>query len=274
MSWKGEVGGVNGRGTMFIKLGPKGEQVPIAVLIPNIITTLSLCSGLASIHYSLIEKWDFAVAAIALAMIFDMLDGRAARLLHVSSRFGAVLDSLSDFVSFGVAPAIILHEWLLTPAITPFELGAVMIYALCAGLRLARFTANVGAPKNTAPSNYFTGMPTPAAAAGVMIPALLQLSNAQWKFPQWGIMLLSITIALLMVSRVPTFAYKKFSISRQLTVLLMVLMGVLAVTLLTHFWLTLAVIASVNVLLTPVSWVMKSRVKTTEEGLKISKDVA
>lgn len=259
---------------MFIKLGPKGEQVPIAVLIPNIITTLSLCSGLASIHYSLIEKWDYAVAAIALAMIFDMLDGRAARLLHVSSRFGAILDSLSDFVSFGVAPAVILHEWLLPPAITPLELGGVMIYALCAGLRLARFTANVGAPKNTAPSNYFTGMPTPAAAAAVMIPALLRLSNPEWLIPQWGIVILSLTIALLMVSRVPTFAYKKFSISRQLTVLLMVLMGALAVSLLTHFWLTLAVISSVNLLLTPVSWIAKLRSKSGEDELKISKDAA
>jgi len=299
---------------MFFKLGPKTSQVPIAVLVPNIITTLSLCSGLASIHFALIEKWGPAVASIALAMVFDALDGRAARLLHVSSKFGAVLDSLSDFVSFGVAPAIILHEWLLKPAVTPFELSGVMIYALCAGMRLARFTAAVPGSKpatyspRSAPSappplpplppltpdtfqsspspqptpppastatNYFSGMPTPAAAAAVMIPALVNLSGVfTWQFPQWSIVALALVIGLLMVSRVPTFAFKKLSINRRLIVPMLLLIGLTVVSLVTHFWLTLAILATFNFCLTPFSWFIRWRAKAAEEGTKITNDEA
>jgi len=258
---------------MFIRIGPKQTEIPVAVLVPNFITTLSMCSGLASIHFSLMGKWEHAVAAIALAMIFDALDGRAARLLHVSSKFGAVLDSLSDFVSFGIAPAIILHQWLLKPAVTPVELGAVMVFALCAGLRLARFTAAVpgakpapaassGQPSSAAPSNYFTGMPTPAAAATVMIPAMHDLADwTTWKFPQWAIAGLAFATGLLMVSTLPTFAFKKLSIRRPLVIPAMILLGFVAVSLVTHLWLTLMIIASVNLALVPWSWFVRRKAR-------------
>lgn len=246
---------------MFIKIGNKTSDVPIAALVPNFITTLALCCGLASIHFSLVEKWDSAIAAIALSMVFDALDGRAARLLRVSSKFGAVLDSLSDFVSFGVAPAIVLHQWLLRPAVTPIELGAVMIYALCTGLRLARFTAAVPSSKpGSAPTNYFTGMPTPGAAAAVMIPAMWELSKAStFKIPQFAIAALAVTIGLLMVSRVPTFAFKKISINRRLAVPMMILLGLIVVNTVTHFWLTLTILSAVNLLLIPFAYFVKNR---------------
>jgi CDP-diacylglycerol--serine O-phosphatidyltransferase len=272
---------------MFIRIGPKTTEIPVAVLVPNFITTLSMCSGLASIHFSLMGKWEHAVAAIAMAMIFDALDGRAARMLRVSSKFGAVLDSLSDFVSFGVAPAIILHQWLLKPAISPLELGAVMVFALCAGLRLARFTAAVPGvkpapppPSPTAPptaagtslppasavsgatSNYFTGMPTPAGAATVMIPAMHELAGwTTWKFPQWSIAALAFATGLLMVSTLPTFAFKKLSIRRPLVIPAMILLGFVAVSLVTHLWLTLMIIASLNLALVPWSWFVRRRAR-------------
>jgi CDP-diacylglycerol--serine O-phosphatidyltransferase len=259
---------------MFLKVGPKRTgEIPIAALVPNFITTLSMCSGLASIHFSLIKHWEPAVGAIALAMVFDALDGRAARLLRVSSKFGAVLDSLSDFVSFGVAPAIILHEWLLAPAMTPVELAAVMIYAMCAGLRLARFTAAVPTTKQPhAPSsNYFTGMPTPAAAAAVMIPAMYNLSNVSlWIIPQWAIVLLSLTIGFLMVSRVPTFAFKKLTIQRRLVIPVMILLCLVVVSMATHFWFTLVVISALNVLLIPFAWAMRARTRSGEESLRLA----
>ncbi len=266
---------------MFLKISGRDTQIPIAALIPNFITALSLCSGLASIHFALVEKWPHAVAAIAFAMFFDAVDGRAARLLRVSSKFGAVLDSLSDFVSFGVAPAIILHEWLLKPAatsptlteFTPFELAAVMLYAMCAGLRLARFTAAVPATKPstnlpvTAPSsNYFTGMPTPGAAAAVLIPAMYELSGITvWKFPQWLVIMLAITIGLLMVSRVPTFAFKKLTINRRLAIPMMVLLSLVVVSAITQFWLTLTILATINLLLVPFAWAVKRRNRVSEE---------
>ncbi len=263
---------------MFIRIGPKTTEIPVAVLVPNFITTLSMCSGLASIHFSLMGKWEHAVAAIAMAMVFDALDGRAARLLHVSSKFGAVLDSLSDFVSFGVAPAIILHQWLLKPVMTPIELGAVSVFALCAGLRLARFTAAAPAPKPAAatavasgtvqpaasspPSNYFTGMPTPAGAATVMIPAMHELAGwTSWKFPQWSIAALAFATGLLMVSTLPTFAFKKLSIRRPLVIPVMIVLGFVAVSLVTHLWLTLMIMASVNLALVPWSWFIRRKAR-------------
>lgn len=258
---------------MFIKIGPKQTELPVAALVPNLITTLAMCSGLASIHFSLGERWEPAVAAIAMSMVFDALDGRAARLLRVSSKFGAVLDSLSDFVSFGVAPAIILHQWLLKPAVTPIELAAVMVYAVCAGLRLARFTAAVPATKPAAgpsngpvvTSNYFTGMPTPAAASAVMIPAMYRLAEPNgWQMPQWVIALLAISIGLLMVSTIPTFAFKKLTISRRLVVPLMLLFALFAVTLITHFWLTLVAISAINVALVPWSWWKRRKARAIE----------
>ncbi|MBS0195898.1 MAG: phosphatidylcholine/phosphatidylserine synthase [Planctomycetes bacterium] len=258
---------------MFIRLGSKSKaEIPVAALIPNVLTTLALSSGLASIHFSLMEKWEKAIIAIALSMVFDTLDGRAARLLRVSSKFGAVLDSLSDFVSFGVAPAIILHQWLLksdpVPAkavVTPLELAAVMIYALCAGLRLARFTATPPAPKSAAAANYFVGMPTPAAAAAVMIPAMIMVSDdITWRPPEWVSMSLAFVIGLLMVSRVPTFAFKKLTINRRLVAPLLILVGLFVVSLATHFWATLAGLAAFNLALTPVSWIMRARSRSAE----------
>lgn len=259
---------------MFIRIGPKTTEIPVAVLVPNFITTLSMCSGLASIHFSLLGKWEHAVAAIAMAMVFDALDGRAARMLRVSSKFGAVLDSLSDFVSFGVAPAIILHQWLLKPVMTPVELGAITVFALCAGLRLARFTAAVPAAKPAAAtvanvsqsvpqpvaSNYFTGMPTPAGAATVMIPAMHELADwTTWKFPQWSIAALAFATGLLMVSTLPTFAFKKLSIRRPLVIPAMIVLGFVAVSLVTHLWLTLMIVASVNLALVPWSWFVRRK---------------
>lgn len=268
---------------MFLRLGPRRHtEVPIAALIPNVITTLSLCSGLASIHFSLLAKsakmpegmdpavWQHscfskAVVAIGLAMVFDALDGRAARLLRVSSKFGAVLDSLSDFVSFGIAPAVILHEWILAPVLSPIDLAAVMIYALCAGLRLARFTAGSPAPKAPAMANYFVGMPTPGAAGAVMIPTMVQLSrDVPWTPWPWLSISLAIGIGLMMVSRVPTFAFKKLSVNRRLVAPLLIIVGLLVVSLATHFWLTLAGLAAFNLLLTPFAWILGRKARATE----------
>jgi phosphatidylglycerophosphate synthase len=127
---------------MFIRMGDHKKTVPALVLVPNLVTTLALCCGLASLHFALLKDWDKALAAIVLSGIFDVLDGAAARLLRVSRRFGAVLDSLSDFLAFGVAPALILQQWLLVPAaangtekparwLVTLTLVAVMTFAVC-----------------------------------------------------------------------------------------------------------------------------------------------
>ena len=141
--------------------------------------------------------WERALAAVLFSAIFDALDGRAARLLRVTSKFGAVLDSLSDFVSFGVAPAVILHQRTLSHLINDagpgganiFALIAVTTYALCAGLRRWRFTSAAPPPKPSQ-SNYFVGMPTPAAAGAVLIPPLLDVSKTfNYAIPDWAVVI-------------------------------------------------------------------------------------
>jgi CDP-diacylglycerol--serine O-phosphatidyltransferase len=174
---------------MFLRLGPRRRDLPVAALIPNLLTTLALCSGLASLHFALQPNWEKAMGALVLAGIFDFLDGGAARLLRASSQFGAVLDTLSDFLAFGVAPALILHQWMLAGQ-GPLGLAAVMTHALCAGLRLARFTAAIPKEKDkaAAPSSFFVGMPTPASALAVLIPVMLsQSETVRYTPPVWAV---------------------------------------------------------------------------------------
>lgn len=246
--------------------------VPLRYLIPNLITTTSLCCGLAAIHFAIkaafpapipvddiaatiaqkaprFNNWDRALAGVALAMIFDGLDGRAARMLRVSSQFGAVLDSLSDFVCFGVAPALILYLWGLREA-EAFGFAAVVCFTLCSAFRLARFTASV-APKGAEASkiaavmkNYFAGCPTPAAAAAVLIPVMIFESKfSDWRMPAWGVILHTLFIAWLMISRRPMFSFKRLRVRRALVVPLLVIVGLFLALTVRDPWLALTALA-------------------------------
>ena len=266
---------------MFLRTDHPRKTIPFAALVPNFLTTLALCCGLASLHFALHERWERALAAIVLSGIFDVLDGGAARLLRVSSRFGAVLDSLSDFLAFGIAPAVILHQFILArpsavKAIDGLSIVAVMLFALCSAMRLARFTAGIPAatPVPTAakpanpkqrPGRYFTGMPTPAGAGAALIPAFLAVSDhareifPKWSIPEWVIALYIIIIALLMVSRLPMFALKGVRFSRGGVVPAMLVIGFLAAMMMVDPWLTLAGLAAVYLALIPVAWFLKKR---------------
>jgi CDP-diacylglycerol--serine O-phosphatidyltransferase len=265
---------------MFLRMGDHKRSVPAAVLVPNFLTTLALCSGLASLHFALAEQWERALAAVVLAGVFDVLDGAAARLLRVSSRFGAVLDSLSDFLAFGVAPAVILQQWVLRPPTAKFvdslSLVAVMTFAVCAALRLARFTSAGGAPTLVSatltrkPSLYFTGMPTPAGAGAALAPAFL--IAAEWidlgTIPEWALSLYLIVIGLLMVSRVPMFALKGVRVSRRWTAPLMVLLVVLAALMVRRPWTVLAGISVFYVLTVPWAWALARRAKIRDASAR------
>ena len=246
----------------------QSASIAIARIIPNAVTTLALCSGLVSIHYSMAEQWNRAILAIIASAVFDVLDGGAARLLRTQSRFGAVLDSLSDFVSFGVAPAIILHQWLLRPPTTKlvdsFGLMAVMCFAVCAALRLSRFTANALLVDPAAPvrkpkqSSGFVGMPTPAAAGCVLIPAMLATSESVKAYmpawPEYAIAAYTIFIALLMVSRVPTFSLKGLRIPRRMLAIVLIALVLLFAQFVSQPFLTVAALAAVYLL--TVVWSM------------------
>lgn len=193
-----------GRRLVF-KRGP----VPVRILVPSMFTLMALCAGLTAIRMAIEHRYDLAVAAIVLAAVLDGIDGRVARLLKATSRFGAELDSLADFVNFGVAPAIIIFTWALGDLRTPGWI-IVLIFAICAALRLARF--NVSLDSTDSPvwkSNYFVGVPAPAGALLLMLPLYVEslgLLNTAWFWPI--ILIYTLTISLLMVSQVPTFSGK------------------------------------------------------------------
>jgi CDP-diacylglycerol--serine O-phosphatidyltransferase len=190
--------------------GRRFRQIPVRLLVPNVITLLALCAGLTAIPLAVQGRLEWAVAAIVFAGVLDGIDGRVARMLKGTSRFGAELDSLADFVNFGVAPALMLYFWGL------HELGhagwiACMVFAICAGLRLARFNVMVDDPNKPAWAvNFFTGMPAPGGAIAVLLPIYVHfLGMPRFAFVAPVTFVYTLAIALLMVSRLPVFSGKR-----------------------------------------------------------------
>lgn len=235
------------------------QHVPIRKVIPSVITTASMCCGLASIHFSLKgdtnELLKTALFAIGLAALLDTLDGRAARLLKATSRFGAVLDSLSDLVAFGVAPGLLLHQWMLKDQ-GSLGLAAVVAFVMCSALRLARFTSMpTQKPSRSALAMFFQGLPTPAAAGAVLAPVMLDVSryahirSEKVVSPEYiqalGPALVianTFVVAALMISRIPMFSFKKVRIRRAAVVPLLALMGLLVIAMFKDPWLTMPLI--------------------------------
>ncbi|MCC7253256.1 phosphatidylcholine/phosphatidylserine synthase [Hyphomicrobium sp.] len=185
-------------------------RIPVRMMVPNFFTLLGLCAGLTSIRMSIEGRYDFALAAIVFAALLDGLDGRIARLLKASSRFGAELDSLADFVNFGVAPAIMIFTWGLGEH---RSLGwiAVMLFALASALRLARFNTLIDDERPKWQSDFFQGVPTPAAAIIVLLPIYLaQLGLDLRSSPVLLNLVLAyvILVGLMMVSILPTYSGK------------------------------------------------------------------
>jgi CDP-diacylglycerol--serine O-phosphatidyltransferase len=205
-------------------------------MIPNVLTLLALCAGMTAIRYAMIGKFEAAVVAIIIAGILDGLDGRMARLLKANSTFGAQLDSLSDFLSFGAAPAIVLYFWSLA------ELGSLgwviaLFFAACCALRLARFNTQLDVELPPYAYNFFTGVPAPAGAGIVIIPMFIafEWGDAVVRSPWLNAVIVAATAAL-MVSRVPTVSLKRVRIHHDYVVPALLLVGVLAAFLTTAPW--------------------------------------
>jgi CDP-diacylglycerol---serine O-phosphatidyltransferase len=185
------------------------RQVPIRMLIPNFFTLLSLCAGLTAIRMALESRWDLALALVVLAGLLDGIDGRAARFLKAQSRFGAELDSLADFVNFGVAPALIVYTWGLAGNLKGFGWICVLVFAASMGLRLARFNSMLDVEKPKWTSNYFTGMPAPAGAITVLMPLYLDGAGFfDMRTMPWTIAFYTLAMAALLISTIPTFSGK------------------------------------------------------------------
>jgi CDP-diacylglycerol---serine O-phosphatidyltransferase len=186
------------------------KAIPVRTLVPNLITLLALCAGLTAIRVAVEDKLELALAAIVFAALLDGIDGRIARMLKGTSRFGAELDSLADFVNFGVAPALILYFWGLHELKSAGWIAA-LVFAICAGLRLARFNVMIDDPNRPVwAGNFFTGIPAPAGAITVLLPIYVSFLGLPVSLiTVWLTFFYTLLIALLMVSRLPVFSGKR-----------------------------------------------------------------
>jgi len=223
-------------------------------LIPNILTLLALCAGLTAIRFALQGRWEAAVLAILVAAILDGLDGRIARILKGASKFGAELDSLSDFVCFGVTPALMLYLWS-AHGLGRFGWLVALLYAICCALRLARFNTSLDQPEQPQwTSRFFTGVPAPMGAGLVLWPMLLdfQFAGDFFRSP-YIVVVFMVAVAGLMVSKIPTFSFKRFRVPPQWILPTLLAVAMIAASLVTAPWLTLSVFAAIYLGSIPVS---------------------
>jgi CDP-diacylglycerol--serine O-phosphatidyltransferase len=241
---------------------PRG--IPLRTIVPNAITVLALCSGLFGIRYAIAGDWERAAAAIVLAAFLDMMDGRIARLLKGQSRFGAELDSLSDVTAFGVAPAVILYQWVLAQIGTgdpAYELWArygwlvALAHAVCGALRLARFNANIDVEDQPHKSaGFLTGIPAPAGAGLTLLPLFLWLwTGADILHEPLLVAPWAALSAFLMVSNLATFSWGSLKLRRHVRFGALVVIALIGGALLTAPWPTLSVSALIYAALIPFS---------------------
>jgi CDP-diacylglycerol--serine O-phosphatidyltransferase len=228
---------------------------PLIHLVPNAFTVASICFGLSAIRYGLDGRYQTAVIMIILAGIFDGLDGRSARLLKITSKLGAELDSLADFLSFGVAPAFLIYLWSLH-AVGNLGWAIALLYVICAALRLARFNSELEDPDRPPwMARFFTGMPAPAAAGVVMVPMMLTFALGQDWPAAWILnAVVMIAVALMMVGTVKTFSIKMATTRIRPQYLLPTLVGIGAIiaALVNVPWLTLLAVAFIYLASIPV----------------------
>lgn len=223
-------------------------------LIPNMLTLLALCAGLTSVRFSLDGKWEMAVIAILAAGVLDGLDGRMARLLKSTSKFGAELDSLSDFVSFGVAPGLVLFLWTLESGLGGVGWIIALIFTISCALRLARFNSMMDQKQPVWANRYFTGIAAPAGASISLLFMVMHfytesdffrsaILNAAWM----------LFMAFMMASRIPTFSIKRIRIARRFIMPVLLLVGGLAAVLASYPWQLLSLIAIIYMATIPFS---------------------
>ncbi|MGN6155341.1 MAG: CDP-alcohol phosphatidyltransferase family protein [Sphingomicrobium sp.] len=243
--------------------------IPFRALVPNAITLLALCFGLTGVSFAITASgtedralWQIALACVVGAGVLDGMDGRIARLLRAESRFGAELDSLSDNVAFGTAPALILFLWSLKNA-PSFGWVAALALAVCCALRLARFNARIDSTDQPHKSAGFnTGVPAPAGAGLAFIPIFLWLVTSNDFFRQWHLVMgWTVIIALLMISSVPTYSWSSLRVRRSSRIFVIAGIGLLGAALVTNPWITLLVISLLYLAMIPFSMASYARVK-------------
>ena len=231
------------------------RMAPFSVnrMVPNILTLLALCAGMTAIRFAVNGKFEYAVLAIIAAGIFDGLDGRLARLLKATSSFGAELDSLSDFISFGAAPAVMLYLWTMS-GLQSIGWAMVLFYAVCCALRLARFNTQLAAEPLPWRSNFFSGVPAPAGAGLIMMPMFASFEWGFWvaRSPILNAVWIGL-VALLMVSTIPTFSLKRLRIPTHHVIPTLLGVGLIAAFMTTAPWATLMLVGVAYVVSIPLT---------------------
>jgi len=224
-------------------------------LLPNALTIFGVCLGLSSIKFAIDLNYSIAVIAIGFAAILDTLDGRVARLIKGTSKVGKELDSLTDVISFGVAPGFVMYFWVLNE-VGKFGWMFVLIYTVCCALRLARFNLTVIEENETWKINFFEGMPSPAAAGLVLLPLILNLSGLI-QFENYAVLssIVILITSILMVSKIPTYSLKKILIPRHLTIFLLLGIGIYLSLLIFYTFETLFFSGIIYIILIPISFV-------------------
>lgn len=244
------------------------EWLHINKMIPNFLTIMAISAGMSAIRFGLEDRWEHAALAILAAAILDALDGRIARILKGASKFGAELDSLSDFISFGVAPAMMLYLWAMQD-VGRFGWMLALLFSVCMALRLARFNTMLedeDLPPWT--SNFFAGVPAPAAAGLVLMPMILsfQLGDDFFRSPV-VVSIYLIVVSALVVSSIPTFSFKKVKVPSKQVVPLMIVAGAFFTALVSAPWTTLSCVLIVYLATIPFS-VKTYRKRMAEEPVR------
>ncbi len=238
------------------------SKIPLRMVVPNFFTVLSLCAGLTALRMAIEARLDLAIALIVVAALLDGVDGRLARLLKAQSKFGAELDSLADFVNFGVAPAVLVFVWGLGGLPRGAGWIVALVFALAMGLRLARFNSLIDVEKPKWQANYFTGMPAPAGAIVVLLPLYLDgLGLVDVRAWPWIIAAYTLAMAILLVSTLPTFSGKLLGerISGDYVLPIFVAAAAVVALLLTYPYGTLTVVTLIYLAALPFSWMRYQR---------------
>ena len=242
------------------------------MLLPNMLTLIGVCIGLTSIRFALDGRYELAVIAILFAAIIDGLDGRIARLIRGTSKVGKELDSLTDMISFGVAPAFIMYFWKLN-TLEKFGWLLCLIYVICVALRLARFNIN----SNQEPSwkdNFFEGVPSPAGGILLLTPLIISLSGFNFLQLNYNLIvpIFFILTSFLLISKFPSYSFKKIVIPRKTTIFLLFGIVLFFGLLLVYTFNVIAISAAIYVLLLPISFLHYQKIKKQHEKDKIQDD--
>ncbi len=232
------------------------RKLSLSKLFPNIITLTSICCGLSSIRYALSDKWEIAVSLIIIAGFLDLVDGRLARFLKATSSFGAYLDSLADFINFGVAPGIVIYLWNMSnDSETGLGWACVLLFAVCMSIRLARFNNEpLDEKQNEWKANFFQGIPAPAGAYLLLTPMMLHFSfNFEIDHLNYILSAYSIFLSLMLVSTIPTFSTKKIVITKDYVPLFFVIVGFTVAIIIIQPWIALPILATIYLLSIPLS---------------------